>query len=86
MTRRQIMRISRVTLVAALAIASVTAGCTTYYRVTDPASGRKYYTDEVKRSNGSARFKDHVTGAEVNLPASEVLEVKEDEYKKATGK
>jgi hypothetical protein len=80
------MRVARATIVAALAIASVTAGCTTYYRVTDPGSGTKYYTDEVKRSNGSVRFKDHVTGAEVNLPASEVLEVKAEEYKKATAK
>jgi hypothetical protein len=44
------MRVSKATIVAALAIASVTAGCTTYYRVTDPASGRKYYTDEYRKA------------------------------------
>lgn len=39
-----------------------------------------------RRTDSGIRFKDHVSGAEVTLPASEVLKVSEDEYNKNTEK
>jgi uncharacterized protein YceK len=71
--------------VAVLAVAVLVGGCASYYKVTDPASGRVYYTQEVERKGGTTvMFKDGKTGAQVTLPSSEVMEVKSDEYKKNT--
>ena len=53
------MRAARLTASTAL-LASVlaTAGCATYYRITDPAPGRMYYTDDVKRRGSAVMFRD----------------------------
>jgi hypothetical protein len=73
-------------VVALLLTGLSTAGCTTYYQVTDPASGRLYYADDLKRSkDGTVQFKDLKSGADVTLRSSEVREVSSDEVKKATG-
>jgi hypothetical protein len=81
------MRAVRVTaLTALLAIVLATAGCTTYYRVTDPGSGKMFYTDEVKRSGSAVMFKDAKSGSEVTLQASEVKEISQDEFMKNTAK
>ncbi|HSE59614.1 MAG TPA: hypothetical protein VLA99_13005 [Nitrospiraceae bacterium] len=61
----------------------MTAGCTNYYRVTDPASGKSYYSTEVKETGrgGAVKIKDAKTGSTVTLQSSEVKEISEDEYK-----
>jgi hypothetical protein len=73
---------------AVLAIAASVGGCASYYKVTDPASGRVFYTEDIDRQKGGTTimFKDAKTGAEVTLPSSEVLQVSSEEFKKATGK
>jgi uncharacterized protein YceK len=58
------------------------AGCASYYRVTDPGSGRAYYTEKVERKNGTIMFKDAKTGAEVTMTSSVVLEVPKAEFEK----
>ena len=74
------MRGARLTAsTALLAIVLATAGCTTYYRVTDPASGRMYYTDEIKRSGSAVMFKDTKSG-------SEIKEITSEDYQKNTAK
>jgi hypothetical protein len=81
------MRAVRVTAsTALLAIVLATAGCTTYYRVTDPSSGKMFYTDDVKRSGSAVMFKDAKSGSEVTLQASEVKEISQDEFVKNTAK
>ena len=62
--------------------ASVLAsGCANYYRVSDPASGKEYYTTEVKnRSGGAVTFKDAATGDEVTLQNSHVSKVTKEDY------
>ena len=48
-------------------------GCTNYYKVTDPTTGRVYYTTELEHKNsGAATLKDARTGNKVNLQNSEV--------------
>jgi hypothetical protein len=70
-------------LLAALAA----GGCTTYYRVTDPASSRQYYTTDVdKNRDGSIEFDDAMTGSEVTLQSSEIKTISKDEYKAAVKK
>ena len=70
----------------AVLAAALMAGCASYYRVTDPASGRVYYTEDVKRTNGTIRFKDAKTGAEVTLTSSAVLEISSEEFRKGAAK
>lgn len=73
-------------LITALMVVGLTvqvAGCTTYYRVTDPGSGKTYYTtkvDDVGRG-GAVKIKDDKTGGMVTLQSSEVKEISQEEYK-----
>jgi hypothetical protein len=58
------------------------AGCSSYYRVTDPASGKTYYTTKVSDAGraGAVKIKDEKTGSMVTLQSSEVKEISEEEY------
>ena len=56
-------------------------GCTSYYKVTDPTTGKTYYTTELKQKrHGAASLKDARTGNTVNLQNSEIAKVSKDEY------
>jgi hypothetical protein len=57
-------------------------GCSNYYRVTDPASGKTYYTTKVDTAGraGAVKIKDERTGSTVTLQSSEVKEISSDEY------
>lgn len=69
--------------VAVFGLALLSAGCATYYRVTDPASGRVYYTEKVSTERGGAvRLKDARSKSDITLQNSEVTEISKDEYKK----
>lgn len=60
------------------------AGCTTYYRVSDPAGTKEYYTTDVDKTKaGGITFKDEKSGSVVTLTSSEVKEISEDEFKAA---
>ena len=76
---------SRSSIVLCLTAALLLTGCTNYYKVTDPASGRTYYTTEVERERRSTtiQFKDAKSGSEVTLPASEIKEISKEAYKSA---
>ena len=64
------------------AVALALCGCASFYKVTDPVSGKVYYTDNVQnKGNGAIRFKDEVTKTRVTLSQSEVMEITEDQYK-----
>jgi hypothetical protein len=68
-------------LVAAL------AGCTTYYKVSDPGTGQEYYTTKVKEQKGGAiKFEDEKTGSHVTMQSSVVKEIPEEEYRAAVPK
>jgi hypothetical protein len=61
-------------------------GCApTYYRVTDPTTGRAYFTTEMqKQKSGSVRLKDAGTGNWVTVQNSEVQKVNKETFE--TGK
>jgi hypothetical protein len=68
-------------LCAAAMCLSAAAGCANHYRITDPGSGKVYYTRKVhRRLGGQILFKDALTGARVRLESSEVQKVPEGEY------
>ena len=59
------------------------AGCSSsHYRVTDPASGKTYYTTKIDNAGraGAVKIKDDKTGSTVTLQSSEVKEISADEY------
>ena len=68
-----------------LGVALLVTGCSSYYRVTDPASGKTYYTTKVSETGrgGAVKIKDGKTGSTVTLQSSEVKEISEDEYEAA---
>ncbi len=76
------MRTRFVRCCLACAVAVALCGCASYYKITDPGSGRAYYTDHIdNKGNGVIRFKDENTKQQVTLNASEVMEITEDQFK-----
>ena len=72
----------RFALTMALAACMVElSGCTSYYRVTDPSTGRTYYTTSMKKKgDGAVQLRDGRTGQEVTIQNSEVAKVTKEEY------
>lgn len=57
-------------------------GCGSYYKVTEPTTGKIYYTEDIdKTKSGTIRFQDAVTGSNVTIQNSEVQEITKDEFK-----
>ena len=62
----------------------VCAGCAgSYYKVTDPANGKVFYTEEVKRNGSAVEFKDATTGSVVTLQNSEIAQIDKSAYQSA---
>ena len=74
------MKIHMATGVLVYILSLTMAGCSHYYRVTEPASGKTYYTTHIDERSGAAKFKDDRTGSYVILHSAEVSELSEDEY------
>ena len=72
-------------MVVALLAVSLT-GCAHYYKVTDPGSGKVFYTEDVKRNGSAVEFKDAQTGSVTTLQNSSVLEIDKQEYQTAVPK
>ncbi len=59
-------------------------GCTSYYKVHDPTTGRDYYTTDLReKSGGAATLKDGRSGNTVNLQNSEVQKITKEQYEAA---
>jgi ABC-type uncharacterized transport system auxiliary subunit len=59
-------------------------GCTTYYKVADPISGKSYYTTSVDQNKqGVTKLYDARTGSKVTIQNSEITEISKDEYNAA---
>lgn len=71
-------------LVLGLCASVLVVGCSSsYYKVTEPQSGKAYYTEKVDNvmGTGAVKVKDARTGSLVTLQNSEVKEISEKEYK-----
>jgi len=75
----------RLAILTVTIIIMMTIGCASYYRVTDPATGKDYYATTLERKGGSVTFKDVNTNETVTLPSSEVLEISKDQFKAKVG-
>lgn len=62
-------------------LSQMMAGCSNYYRVTDPGSGKTYYTTDIDERSGRLKFKDEKTGSTVTLHSAEVSDLSEAEYR-----
>jgi hypothetical protein len=61
-------------------------GSSEYYRVTDPATGRVYVSDDLrKEGRGVVEFRDSASGAWVSLPAAEVKKISRAEFQAEGG-
>ena len=56
------------------------AGCSGYYRVTDPGSGKTYYTTGIDERASGVKFTDERTRNTVILHSLEVQEISREEY------
>jgi hypothetical protein len=56
------------------------AGCTSYYKVHDPTTGKNYYTADLKQKNGTAMLRDGKSGKTVNVQNSEITKITKEEY------
>ena len=78
------MSIARTTVRAAactLAVLVFAGGCGSYYKVTDPTTGRVYYTEELdKRDAGAVTLTDARTGQDVTIQNSEVAKISKEQY------
>lgn len=72
----------------ALLVALVLSACGGgYFKVTEPVTGKIYYTDDLNREdNGSVRLVDAATGSSVTLQSSEVKEITSEEFRANTKK
>jgi hypothetical protein len=71
----------RARVIAVLGGVLLLTGCTTYYKVTDPSTGKVYYTTKVEnRGGGAIELKDAATGSEVTIQNSQVQKVTKEEY------
>ena len=70
----------RTILLSCVAGMLLLSGCATYYRVTDPGTGKEYYTMQVARDGSAVRFKDAVTSEEVTIQNSRVATITQAQY------
>ena len=57
------------------------AGCSSYYRISDQATGRIYYTTDYDRKDGGGVvFEDAKSSATVTLQSSEIREVSKPDF------
>jgi hypothetical protein len=76
---------TRPAIVAVCAVLLCAGGCTTYYKVTDPTTGKEYYTTRIEeKKSGATTLKDARTGNTINVQNSEITEISKEEFE--TGK
>jgi hypothetical protein len=65
-----------------LGMLTLVSGCTNYYKVTDPHSGKTYYTTKIEKAkkSGALKLTDERSGETVTVQNSELKEVSKDEY------
>jgi hypothetical protein len=56
------------------------AGCESYFRVTDPATRRVYYATEIRQDHASIALKDARTGESLTVQNVEVCRISKEEF------
>ncbi len=64
-----------------VALLGLAAGCTSYYRVTDPTTGKVYYTTDMhNKGSGATELKDAKTGDTITIQNSEVSKIDKEAF------
>lgn len=68
--------------IAVTALVIIACSSTKYYEITDPTTGKVYYTTEYDQgsTSGTISLTDAGTGAEVTIQTSEIKEISEPEF------
>jgi len=76
----------RIGVMCILLIGLAASGCSSYYRVTNPETGKVYHTRKIDQSRrgGYIEFKDAVTKEKVTLQSSQVKKVSKYEFDRDT--
>ena len=70
------------TMLALVAGFTCLTACTNYYQVSDPATGKTYYTDKYdQKSSGAVTFTSMHTGEDVTIQNSAIKKVNEQQAK-----
>jgi hypothetical protein len=57
------------------------AGCASYYQITDPTTGKVYFSTSMDQSSsGATVFTDAKTGAKITLQNSEVSKITQQQF------
>jgi len=68
-------------ILAVVPLLLIAAACeATYYKLTDPATGREYYAVDYTNKGALIEFKDAKTGAKTTLQNPQVLEINEQTF------
>jgi uncharacterized protein YceK len=68
-------------VVVSLCVGLLVGGCASYYKVTDPQTGKEYYSQKIDNVKGGAvKLKDARSGNTITIQNSEVKEISKDEY------
>jgi uncharacterized protein YdeI (BOF family) len=75
-------------MIRAVALAggvALLSACTNYYQVTDPTTGKTYYTTQPEqKSSGATELKDARTGSTITIQNSVVSQISKDTFTAAT--
>ena len=81
------MNFRTLTRLGACSLILLASACTTYYRITDAATGKTYYTTDYDRtSSGGLKFEDANSRSTVTLQSSEITEISRSEFKAKTSR
>ena len=80
------MTVRQFIIMIACGLVLTVAGCSSYYKITDPGSGKIYYSNEIEKEDGAIEFKDANSESTVTIQNSEVTEISKEEYKANTPK
>ena len=72
------------TVIVLLSVVSLVA-CAHYFKVTDPVSGKVFYTEDIDRKGSAVEFKDAQTGGAVTLQNSEIMQIDKQAYETGLG-
>ena len=75
------MKFGPVTQLGACCLLLFATACTQYYRITDQATGKVYYTTDYDRTrSGAVQFEDANSRSTVTLQSSEIIEISRPEF------
>jgi hypothetical protein len=75
------MKFGTLTRLGACLLLLFASACTSYYRVTDQATGKTYYTTGYDRTDsGAVKFEDANSRSTVTLQSSEIMEISRTQF------